>query len=138
MAGVVTVFPVTRTASGDAQPPVAALDALFAGPTPAEEAADYHSWFSDETANALLSLKIAGDGTAYVNLADIRRIIPGANTSCGSQAFFAQVEETLKAAEPGIRRVVYAINGDPRPFYEWMQIGCAAENENCDPEPFKE
>jgi|GEM_PF-239766 len=131
------VFAVTRTVPADVHPTAAALDALFSGPTASEESGDYHSWFSEETANALLGLNTASDGTAYVNLADLRRVIPNASTSCGSQQFFAEVETTLRAADPDIGRVIYAIEGDPRPFYEWMQIGCTPENDNCDPAPFR-
>ena len=37
-----------------------------------------------------------------------------------------------------INKIIYAINGDPQSFYEWLQIGCSEENDNCDPTPFQE
>ncbi len=130
------VYPVTRTVP--AMPSVAevALAELFAGPTEAERQQGYTSWFSSETQSILKSLKIQ-DGTAYLNLADIRWVISGASTSCGSRAFLSQVEITLKAAVP-VDRVIYAIEGDPAPFYEWMQFGCDENNDYCDKTPFVE
>lgn len=129
-----SVAPVERTVSAAADVPQAALNQLFAGPTEAEEAEGYSSWFSEETADILLSLRIENN-TAYVNLQDIRPIIPGANSSCGSQAFFAQIETTLKNTAP-VEQVFYAIEGDPEAFYEWMQLGCDPALNNCDPAPF--
>jgi spore germination protein GerM len=112
----------------------AALNQLFAGATEEERAQGYSSWFSGETASLLLSLRIDGN-KAYLNLKDFRSIIPGANSSCGSQMFFAQIETTLKNAAP-VESVFYAISGDPVAFYEWMQIGCDPELINCDAAPF--
>jgi len=130
------VFPVTRVITATANLPQAALQQLFAGPTEEEKAQGYVSNFSAATRDILRWVKIK-DGTAYVNIRDIRTIIPNASASCASAAFFAEVEMTLKGVAP-IERVIYAIDGDPAPFYEWMQIGCAPENDNCDPAPFEE
>jgi len=112
----------------------AALNQLFAGPTEAEKAEGYQSWFSSETASILLSLRL-DSGKAYLNMRDIRPSIPGANSSCGSQMFFAQIETTLKAVAP-VEEVFYAIEGDPVTFYEWIQLGCDPVRNNCDPAPF--
>jgi hypothetical protein len=78
----------------------------------------------------------------YIDLVDIRPLMPAANTSCGQQAFFAEVETTLRnalrsAAYP-VERVIYAIEGDPAAFYEWMQLGCSEANDHCDRSPFEE
>lgn len=114
----------------------AKLNALFAGPTEEEQAEGYSSFFSQETADILIGVKVE-DSTTYVNLKDIRDIIPSANASCASQNFFASVEETL-THDRAIEDVIFAINGDPETFYEWMQIGCTEENNFCDPTPFEE
>lgn len=111
------------------------LQQLFMGPNMVERENGYTSMFSKATADAVISVNIAGT-TAYVNLKDIRNIIPNASASCGSQAFFAQTGATLKH-DGKITNVLYAINGDPKPFYEWMQIGCTKENNNCDTAYFK-
>jgi spore germination protein GerM len=130
------VYPVERTTLPPSDVPKAVLEQLFLGPTPAEKDQGYVSAFSSETADILIDVKVQ-DRTAYVNLKDIRAIIPNASTSCGSAAFFAEVGTTVKGSAD-VDRVLYAIEGDPRPFWEWMQIGCAPENDNCDPAPFQD
>jgi hypothetical protein len=127
------VFPVNRdlpTASNYA----GLLIQLFMGPTGEETGLGYTSPFSRANADILAGLNTVGD-TAYVNLKDIRTMFPNASASCGSQQFFSEVEKTLKQ-DGKIKNVIFAINGDPAPFYEWMQIGCTAQNNNCDPAPF--
>lgn len=128
------VFPVERRAPFDPAVAQVALRALFAGPTAAEAAAGYSSLFSEETAGILIGLRVEGD-TVYINLRDVRSLIPNASSSCGSAQFFAEVETTLGELIP-FERVIYAIEGDPEPFYEWVQLGCSELNDNCDPAPF--
>jgi hypothetical protein len=113
----------------------AALKELFKGPTEEEKSQGYTSWFSKETQDILKSIKVK-NGTAYVDLKDLRQMIPNASTSCGSAEFFAEVETTLQQF-PTVDKVIFAIDGKPAPFYEWMQIGCYEENDFCDETPFK-
>ncbi len=70
----------------------AALKELFKGPTEEEKSQGYTSWFSKKQ-DILKSVKVK-NGTAYVNLKDLRPMIPNASTSCGSAEFFAEVETT--------------------------------------------
>jgi len=128
------VFPVVRTVPAGPDVATAALQQLFAGPTEAEAAEGYVSLFSAATKEILIWVKVQG-ATAYVNLKDIRPLIPAASSSCGGADFFAEVGNTVKAAA-AVQRALYAIEGDPAPFYEWTQIGCAPENDNCDKAPF--
>jgi spore germination protein GerM len=130
------VFPVTRQIEPDRNRAQAALEQLFQGPTQSEQAQGYSSFFSQQTAGILKGFKVVG-ATAYINLSDIRAIIPNASTSCGSQGFLAEVETTLKDNLPELERTIFAINGDPRTFYDWMQIGCGEFNDNCNPQPFQ-
>jgi hypothetical protein len=113
----------------------AALKELFKGPTEEEKSQGYTSWFSKETQDILESVKVK-NGTAYVDLKDLRQMIPNASTSCGSAEFFAEVETTLQQF-PTVDKVIFAIDGKPATFYEWMQIGCYEENDFCDETPFK-
>ncbi|MGB2694788.1 MAG: GerMN domain-containing protein [Dehalococcoidia bacterium] len=129
------VFPTERQVPTTDTVAEATLTELFRGPNDAEASEGFRSFFSSETDGVLIGLKIEGD-TAYVNLADIRGIISGANSSCGSAEFFAEVEQTLADAA-SVRRVIFAIDGDPATFYEWMPIGCGESNDNCDPTPFQ-
>lgn len=129
------VFPLERTIPATDEPVRAALELLFQGPSEEEQTQGYHSWFSPATADILIGLSIQNN-TAYVNLKDVRPIIPSANSSCGSAAFFAEVETTVKGVAPGVERVLMAIEDDPEAFYEWMQYGCDENNDFCDPAPF--
>jgi hypothetical protein len=130
------VFPVLRQVPHTYDLPRAVLDQLFAGPTEEERQQGYVSPFSPETAGALKMIAIEGE-TAYLDLADIRSLMPSASASCGQQAFFAEVETTLRRVQP-VQRVIYAIEGDPATFYEWMQLGCGEANDHCDRSPFEE
>ena len=86
--------------------------------------------------NILKNVKIDTNGVAYVILL-ISSLIPNASTSCGSAQFLSSIDATLKQFGI-INKIIYAINGDPQSFYEWLQIGCSEENDNCDPTPFQE
>ncbi len=128
------VFVVERTVPLTDDEATAALEALLAGPTPEEEADGYSSWFSEATADALLGVKVEGD-TAYVNLADLRQVIPNAGTSCGSGQFMASLNATTTNAT-GASTVLYAFDGDPAVFWDFVQVGCGTFNDDCDPAPF--
>lgn len=128
------VYPVQRQALLGDNPAEDVLNLLFAGPTEAEQADGFISFFSEETAAILQDVRIAAD-TAYVNLADIRSLLPAVSSSCGSAAFLAEVETSLRANVP-VQRVLFALEGDPALFYEWIQVGCTEENDFCDPSPF--
>lgn len=129
------VFPVERLIIKTDDPATAALEKLFLGPTPYEMANGYSSFFSYFTRDALKSVTVK-DGTAYVNLTDLREVIPNASASCGSAAFLASMQRTLWQF-PEITRVLFAIDGDLVAFYEWLQIGCTPENDNCDKMPYQ-
>ena len=129
------VFPVKREVSKTLGAAKVALEELFKGPTEEEKNQGYVSWFSDTTKDILKSVKIEND-TAYVDLKDIRQVIPNVSTSCGSAEFLAEVETTLKQF-PSVNRVIIAIEGKPKTFYEWIQIGCVKDNDFCDETPFK-
>lgn len=128
------VYPVERVVPAAPDTAEAALLQLFAGPTEKEMTEGYVSTFSTATRSILKSVKIE-EVTAYVNLVDVRPILTSVSSSCGSSAFFAEVENTLKGVAP-VTRVIFAIDGEPAPFHEWVQVGCSAENDYCDSSPF--
>lgn len=117
----------------DTATPQRALTKLLQGP--AESQKDVSSFFSSKTAGLLKSVKSTGD-TIYVDFKDMRKIIPNASTSCGSSALLAQLDTTLKNF-PAVKKTIYAIEGNPRTFYEWIQVGCTKDNNDCDATPFK-
>lgn len=133
--GCGAAYPVRRDIPQDTDPLVYALQELFRGPSPAETEQGFRSFFSESTANAFLGAKVE-DKTAYVNMADLRSLIPNASSSCGSVQFFAEVENTVRSATPEVDRVLYAIDGAPSVFYDWVQLGCGDFNDNCDAQPF--
>lgn len=134
---VAKVFPVTRRIQKTPAIAKATLEQLFAGPTSQEKARGFHSDFSDETRFFFLSVNMK-NGAAYVNLSDptLTPVTGNFTTSCGGSNFFGQVETTLKQF-PSIKKVFFAIKGDPSLFYDWMQIGeCPKELKNCDASNF--
>lgn len=128
------VFPVPRSSPSTTDGAAAALDALFLGPTPEERSQGYRSLFSERTAGLLIRLKIEA-GTAYVDLHDKRREFSGVTSSCGSAEFFSQIQRTLEEF-PTIDRIIFAIEGSPRVFYDWMELECDLTNDNCAPGSF--
>lgn len=131
------VFPVTRKVLKTKAVARAALEELFKGVTAEEKAKEYHSIFSEESKSILIRLNIK-KGAAYINFREsIKEAANGASSSCGSETFYAQVEETLKQF-PTVKKIFYAIEGKPEDFYDWMQVGeCPKELKNCSGKNFK-
>lgn len=133
----VKVHPVKRKIPKTDAVAKAALEQLFAGPTSEEQAKGFVSDFSDATKSFLISVNVK-NGAAYVNLRDLTTTpsMGSFTTSCGGSNFFGQVENTLKQF-PTIKKVFFAIEGDPSLFYSWMQMdGCPKELKNCDASSF--
>ena len=128
------VFPVPRSSPSTGNRAAAALEALFLGPTPEERSQGYRSFFSARTAGLLKRLKIKA-GTAYVDLHDRRQELASVTSSCGSAEFFTQIQTTL-GQFPTIKRIIFAIEGQPRVYYDWMELECDQTIDNCDPGPF--
>ncbi len=129
------VFPVRRPLPSTRAVAAASLQALFAGPTPEEQAAGYRSPFSPATAGLLKRIWIR-QGTAYLDLHDLREPLATASSSCGAAELRAQIDRTLLQF-PSVRRVRIAIDGDPRRFHEWLGGSCTAREADCDPRPFR-
>ncbi len=131
------VYPVIRTIPKTTAVAKAALDLLFAGPTAEEKTKGFYSDFTEETKTFLISVNVK-NRIAYVNLRDLTAVgsVGNFTTSCGGSNFDGQVETTLKQF-PTIRKAVYAIEGKPQDFYDWMQVGeCPKELKNCDASNF--
>ncbi|HEV8159252.1 MAG TPA: GerMN domain-containing protein [Pyrinomonadaceae bacterium] len=115
----------------------AALDELVKGATEAEKAQNLSSIFSVETKSIIKNVNIKKDA-AYVNLDDwVIENLGTATTSCGAFTFITPIEKTLMQFST-VKRVFFAIEGKPKDFYEWMQVGeCPKELKNCDGRNFK-
>jgi spore germination protein GerM len=129
------VFERPRRVPRTAAVATAALQQLFAGPTEAERAAGYRSPFSAAT-RGLLKRVFIEHGTAYVDLHDLRAQLPGATSSCGAAEFGMAIERTLRQFAT-VRRVILAIEGDPRRYADWMGQDCDLRNDHCDAAPFR-
>ncbi len=129
------VFPVNRFLPGTSTLAPSALRSLFRGPSSQERGEGYRSFFSESTAGLLRRLRVEA-GTAYLDLYDMRQALSGASSSCGSAEFQSQIERTLLQFST-IERVRYAIDGDPRTFYEWVNEPCGRANDDCNPAPFR-
>ena len=130
------VFPVTRKIKKTKTVARAALEELFKGVSAEEKEKGYWSLFSKENESFLISINIKKKA-AFVNFKDIiLRDYGSATTSCGA-GFIAQIESTLKQF-PTVKKVFYAIEGNPEMFYEWMQVGeCPKELKNCSGKDFR-
>jgi Sporulation and spore germination len=115
------VVPVSRTVPRSPKVATAALNELLRGPTAGERAAGYWSFFSDDTAGMLRSVRVTG-GTGFADFRDFRRLLPNATSSYGSTALLAELDATLRQF-PTIKRTLYAFNGEVPAFYEWLQLG---------------
>lgn len=114
------VFPVSRTVPA-AAPLRPALEALLAGPTPAERDQGYGGWFSAETADLLEGVRLE-DRRALVSFSRrLREVIPNASSSCGSAGLLAQLDRTVTQF-PTVDEARYSLEGDRAAFYEWLQF----------------
>ena len=112
-----------------------ALEEFFKGVTAPESAKGYVSFTPEETKDIFKSIKIKNK-TAYINFNKVvYEQLGSATTSCGG-GFFSSIEKTLFQF-PNIKKVFYAIEGSPRDFYEWVQVGeCPKELKNCSGKDF--
>jgi hypothetical protein len=113
-----------RSVPADAEPLRAVLDALLDGPSAAERAAGFTSWFSAATSGMVTGVEVSDAGDAVVDFADLRPVIPNASASAGSQLLLDQLDATTFQIET-VRSVEYRIAGDCEAFFEWLQLaGC--------------
>jgi spore germination protein GerM len=109
-----------RLIPADSDPVRGAFDALLARPLPAETGAT--SWFSADTAGAVLSTDLA-EGVLTVDLADLSGVIPNASSSCGSSAFLSQLQATAFPFEE-VEEVTFLFEGSCDRFFEFLQMEC--------------
>jgi spore germination protein GerM len=130
------VFPVTRKIAKTKAVAKAVLEELFRGVTAEEKEKGYWSLFSKENEAFLISVNVKKKA-AYVNFKDtVVRDYGSATTSCGA-GFIAQIETTLKQF-PTVKKVFYAIEGNPEMFYGWIQADeCPKELKKCSGKDFR-
>jgi hypothetical protein len=99
-----------------------AVNSLLAGPTPEERTAGLSSFFSDETAGMLNSVRLQ-DGVAFVDFRDFSGTIPNASTSAGSTQLLDQIAGTIFQFD-GVREAELSFNGSCEAFWNWLQRDC--------------
>lgn len=117
------IVPVVRTVPRTTGVLRAALEQLLAGPTAQDRSAGLTSMFSEATAGMLGDVTIGTDGTAVVDFADLRPVLPDASTSTGSDILLGQLDATVFQF-PTVTAVDYRINGSCQAFWEWLQRSC--------------
>ena len=130
------VFPTARTIPRTKAVARASLEELFKGTNPEEEANQFWAFPPADTKGILKNINVR-NGAAYVNFTKaVYDQLGIATTSCGG-GFFSMVEQTLLQF-PTIKQVFYAIEGSPRDFYDWVQVGeCPRELGNCSGKNFQ-
>jgi len=107
-------------------PVEAAVAEVFAevlkGPTVAEREAGYSSFFSEETADALLSVTYQDDTQGIVIDFTEAILVDNASTSTGSGFFLGELLANAFQFEE-IRSVEFRINGSCEAFWEFLQAG---------------
>ncbi|RDI73389.1 Sporulation and spore germination [Gaiella occulta] len=98
----------------------AALRSLLRGPSHAERARGYRSWFSTRTADSLRGVRILPAGLVRIDFADLSGLIHNAGSSCGSASLLAALTTTVRDLLPRARPV-YSLDGSCRAFSDWLQ-----------------
>ncbi|MEO5857719.1 MAG: GerMN domain-containing protein [Pyrinomonadaceae bacterium] len=128
------VFPTIRTIPKTKARAIAALNELFKGTTPEEEASEFGSFPPENTRDIVKSLNVKGR-VAFLNFNEtVYEKLRNTTSSCGS-GFYSTIDATLTQF-PTIKKVIYAIEGSTADFYDWQQVGecphpkrlCAASN----------
>ncbi len=105
------------------------LKALFAGPYYDQGGS---RTFSRKTKDILKEVVIK-DEIAYVNLKEFRDVMP-LRLAYDITAFFNQTNKTL-VQYPGIKDVIYFIEGGDYNFYHWVSVKCP--DDLCEYNPFQ-
>lgn len=98
------------------------LKELLKGPTDAEIAQGFTSWFSPATAGAVTD--VVWDGEFFtVVFQGLKALIPNASTSAGSQILLSQLNSTVFQFD-FVESVNYTLEGNCDDFWQWLQSDC--------------
>jgi spore germination protein GerM len=98
------------------------LKELLKGPTDAEIAQGFTSWFSPATAGAVTD--VVWDGEFFtVVFQGLKTLIPNASTSAGSQILLSQLNSTVFQFD-FVESVNYTLEGNCDDFWQWLQSDC--------------
>ena len=103
-----------------------ALNGLLAGPSEAERAVGWTSYFSERTRGMLSRAWIERGGRAIIDLADLSAIVANASTSAGASRLLAELNATAFQF-PEVATVEYRFDGSCAAFWRWLGGTCHAE-----------
>jgi hypothetical protein len=98
------------------------LAEMLQGPTVAEQEAGYSSFFSEESAEALLSVTYQEDTQGLVLDFTEAILVNNASTSTGSQFFLGELLANAFQFEE-VRSIEFRVNGSCEAFWEFLQAG---------------
>lgn len=114
---------VQRAVPADLDDLTAAMTALLDGPTEAELAAGFYSWFSTATTGRLNEATVNDEGYAVLNFQDFSHFMGNASTSAGSEHLMAEIGWTT-AQFTEIDTFEVQFDGSCNMFGDWLQTGC--------------
>jgi spore germination protein GerM len=120
------VRPVVRQTPDTTEPELqlqAALNALVAGPTDAEQAAGFTSFFSPDSAGVINTVTITDGANVVVNFSTDVRAIPNASTTNGARTIMWELTSTVFQF-PDVQTIRYQMDGSCDLFYHWLQSAC--------------
>jgi hypothetical protein len=110
------------TAANDAGRLAEAMRALLAGPTQADQAGGFVSWFSAATREHLRRVVIRADGTAVVDFLRFSSIIPNASTSAGMHRLLSEIRATAFQFDR-VTSLELRFDGSCDAFWTWLEAG---------------
>lgn len=130
---------VTRTIPKTTALANASLEQLFIGPTEEEMDNGLVKFnMRNENMSDYIKRIFVKNNIIYIDWVDFRNNENPFfyNSSSGGCNVIPPLEDTLLQF-PNIDNVVYAFEGDPEAYYEWIQMGCNPDDNLCDPTPFQ-
>ncbi|HSW42878.1 MAG TPA: GerMN domain-containing protein [Patescibacteria group bacterium] len=109
-------------AADDAGRLAEAMRALLAGPTQADQAEGFVSWFSAATREHLRRVVIRADGTAVVDFVGFSNIIPNASTSAGMFRLLSEIRATAFQFDR-VTSLELRFDGSCDAFWTWLGAG---------------
>ena len=100
-----------------------ALAELLEGPTNAEIADGFSSFFHDRTATGLGKVEIRPDSLAIIDFLDFSHLIPDAASATGSARLLGELNHTVFQF-PSVKSVIYRFNGSCSAFWNWLSQSC--------------
>lgn len=111
-----------RTVPTGIDPIRGAFDELVRGPTAEEQAAGAGSFFGEPTAG-MVAWTWLDDGSLIVDLDDRRELLNNASTSCGSEAFLAELTHTAFQFSE-VETVQFTMGLSCNTIMNWLQREC--------------